>query len=260
MIPYEGASRSWLAGTTNATVSADGWAASNGSVSVTGSLRRPGTTSSSHRAKRCARLVRGNRLGREPIRRRRQGYVAYSSLQTDLERRPAPSFASVSLRACASRRTLLLALDGARELRPRGDPELLEHVAEVALDRLRADDEAGCDLLVRQPLHDERCDAFLLRRERRARHSPRDPRAAARSSSRARVPRPRPDRAEGRPRSRELLSRILAPLRPAERLAVEEPSSPSSKRLPHARCCSSADSKSAGSPAVSARIRNAIAT
>src|SRR5215218_1298486 len=52
-----------------------------------------------------------------------------------------------------------------RQLRTRTEAELLEDVAQVRLDRVRAEEELRRDLLVRQPLRDQARDRELLRRE-----------------------------------------------------------------------------------------------
>src|SRR5215472_16082623 len=51
------------------------------------------------------------------------------------------------------------------ELPARGDTELHEHVAQVPLDRARADEQLGADLRVRQAIADELGDLPFLRRE-----------------------------------------------------------------------------------------------
>ena len=105
-------------------------------------------------------------------------------------------------RPSSRRRRLLaaLALDGARDRDARGHLELEEDVAQVRLDRLLAEKEGRADLLVRQPVADERGDlaprgrsATPARRRpprrRRPRGSRRAPslRSSLRTSSRART-------------------------------------------------------------------------
>src|SRR6516164_1916608 len=51
------------------------------------------------------------------------------------------------------------------ELPARGDAELGEHVAQVPLDRARADEQLGADLWVQQAVPGEPGDLRLLRRE-----------------------------------------------------------------------------------------------
>src|SRR5215475_9510267 len=51
------------------------------------------------------------------------------------------------------------------ELPARGDTELREHVAQVPLDRARADEELRADLRIRQAVAGEPGDLLLLRRE-----------------------------------------------------------------------------------------------
>src|SRR4249919_1158540 len=51
------------------------------------------------------------------------------------------------------------------QLRPRRDLELPEHLVQVVLDRLRAEEELRGDVLVRLPLADQAGDLQLLRRQ-----------------------------------------------------------------------------------------------
>src|SRR4051812_44630095 len=56
-------------------------------------------------------------------------------------------------------------LERASQLAPGPDPELGEHVAQVPLDGAFAEEEAGADLRVREPIAGELGDLTLLRRE-----------------------------------------------------------------------------------------------
>ena len=91
-------------------------------------------------------------------------------------------------------------LDGpGRDLRPRGEPELVEDMRDVAAGRPLRDHQLGGDLAVGQPSRDQRRDFFLARTQRRrplAWHHGRrvDGRGRARSSAPGPLPPLDPDR------------------------------------------------------------------
>src|SRR3989454_8865566 len=61
----------------------------------------------------------------------------------------------------------LIIARNSRQLYARGDAELREHVAEMAIDGVRRDEKAFGDLAIRQPFGDEAREGEFRRRQRR---------------------------------------------------------------------------------------------
>src|SRR5215210_2558771 len=112
-----------------------------------------------------------------------------------------------------------------RQLRARTEAELLEDVAQVRLDRVRAQEELGRNFLVCESLGNEARDRQLLRRELGPRRGDATARALTRRnqlSLRAVGPRGRPEVGEDIESLAHSLSRFEPPLRAAQALAVTE--------------------------------------
>src|SRR5689334_14461686 len=113
-----------------------------------------------------------------------------------------------------------------RELRPRRDAQLREHVAQVEVDGAGAEEELRADLAVCQALGDELRDLVLLRGQlgRGRLLAPRTRGLATRAklASRAARPRHRIERVEGLQCRAEVLAGVDAAPLPAQRRAVRE--------------------------------------